>query len=110
MKEIGIAAHIGAGKVTTTERLMMQVNEMDNVVIVDEAQENLFMVEPFPTVYELKNYYEKLPEISPYICEPQTPKKWRNGINVPVQPKQTIGRNSPCSCGSGKKFKRCCGK
>lgn len=21
-----------------------------------------------------------------------------------------IGRNDPCSCGSGKKFKRCCGR
>ncbi|MBU1563710.1 SEC-C domain-containing protein, partial [Patescibacteria group bacterium] len=23
---------------------------------------------------------------------------------------QKIGRNSPCPCGSGKKFKKCCGK
>ena len=21
-----------------------------------------------------------------------------------------VGRNDPCSCGSGKKFKKCCGK
>ncbi|KAH7439056.1 hypothetical protein KP509_04G043000 [Ceratopteris richardii] len=29
-----------------------------------------------------------------------------------VEPRQTseLGRNAPCSCGSGKKFKRCCGK
>ena len=26
------------------------------------------------------------------------------------KPKLDIGRNSPCPCGSGKKFKRCCGK
>ncbi|SBS29833.1 hypothetical protein MSP8887_02850 [Marinomonas spartinae] len=24
-------------------------------------------------------------------------------------PKQNVGRNDPCSCGSGKKFKKCCG-
>jgi preprotein translocase subunit SecA len=28
----------------------------------------------------------------------------------PVRVKQTIGRNDPCPCGSGKKYKRCCGK
>ena len=27
---------------------------------------------------------------------------------APPPPKQTIGRNDPCPCGSGKKFKRCC--
>jgi uncharacterized protein YecA (UPF0149 family) len=24
-------------------------------------------------------------------------------------PKPAVGRNSPCPCGSGKKYKRCCG-
>jgi len=28
---------------------------------------------------------------------------------VPVVPKSTIGRNDPCPCGSGKKYKKCCG-
>jgi len=32
----------------------------------------------------------------------------------PVQPihkeKTEIGRNDPCPCGSGKKYKKCCGK
>ena len=27
----------------------------------------------------------------------------------PVQRADTPGRNDPCSCGSGKKFKKCCG-
>jgi preprotein translocase subunit SecA len=27
----------------------------------------------------------------------------------PVKVEQTIGRNDPCSCGSGKKYKKCCG-
>ena len=26
------------------------------------------------------------------------------------QPKPKIGRNQPCPCGSGKKYKKCCGK
>lgn len=28
----------------------------------------------------------------------------------PVQNKMTIGRNDPCPCGSGKKYKHCCSK
>ncbi len=27
----------------------------------------------------------------------------------PVRKEQTIGRNDPCPCGSGKKYKKCCG-
>lgn len=28
---------------------------------------------------------------------------------APAQPAPGVGRNSPCPCGSGKKYKRCCG-
>ena len=28
----------------------------------------------------------------------------------PVSVKKTPGRNDPCPCGSGKKYKHCCGK
>ncbi|MGH9890873.1 MAG: PBPRA1643 family SWIM/SEC-C metal-binding motif protein [bacterium] len=28
----------------------------------------------------------------------------------PVRAEPTAGRNDPCPCGSGKKFKKCCGK
>lgn len=35
-----------------------------------------------------------------------------DGMGVPVQPirSQKIGRNEPCPCGSGKKYKKCCGR
>ena len=29
--------------------------------------------------------------------------------HVPIRREQKIGRNDPCSCGSGRKFKKCCG-
>lgn len=29
---------------------------------------------------------------------------------APVQAKKEPGRNDPCPCGSGKKYKKCCGK
>lgn len=28
---------------------------------------------------------------------------------VPVEPRNKTGRNDPCMCGSGKKYKKCCG-
>jgi uncharacterized protein YecA (UPF0149 family) len=33
--------------------------------------------------------------------------KWRKEIEKPL-PKQKAGRNDPCPCGSGKKYKKCC--
>ncbi|MGE5308725.1 MAG: SEC-C metal-binding domain-containing protein [Deltaproteobacteria bacterium] len=27
-----------------------------------------------------------------------------------VRPQDKVGRNEPCPCGSGKKYKKCCGK
>lgn len=31
-------------------------------------------------------------------------------IRPPRVSEKTIGRNEPCSCGSGLKFKKCCGR
>ncbi|WP_202963229.1 SEC-C metal-binding domain-containing protein [Geomicrobium sp. JCM 19037] len=31
----------------------------------------------------------------------------RNNV-VPFKPGQKVGRNEPCPCGSGKKYKKCC--
>lgn len=28
----------------------------------------------------------------------------------PIQSGKDVGRNDPCPCGSGKKYKKCCGK
>jgi uncharacterized protein YecA (UPF0149 family) len=32
----------------------------------------------------------------------------RDYESQPVEPSNKIGRNEPCPCGSGKKYKRCC--
>jgi len=33
-----------------------------------------------------------------------------NSMNVPFRRESFVGRNDPCPCGSGKKYKKCCGK
>ena len=30
-------------------------------------------------------------------------------VNTYVRPEPKVGRNDPCPCGSGKKYKKCCG-
>jgi uncharacterized protein len=49
---------------------------------------------------------ETLPEIVLAIAN-----FWRDGAHGLAQPvrAQKIGRNDPCPCGSGKKYKKCCG-
>jgi preprotein translocase subunit SecA len=32
------------------------------------------------------------------------------GPRQPVRREQKVGRNDPCPCGSGKKYKKCCGR
>ena len=42
------------------------------------------------------------------IEQPKEEKKLKNEIDPKIIPKK-IGRNEPCYCGSGKKYKHCCG-
>ncbi len=34
----------------------------------------------------------------------------QRGINIVIHSQETVGRNELCPCGSGKKYKKCCGK
>ena len=49
-------------------------------------------------------------EIDTTQTAPQT--AFEQAMNAPVQraPQKTVGRNEPCPCGSGKKYKSCCGR
>jgi preprotein translocase subunit SecA len=51
------------------------------------------------------------------VASPKATKEGAGGDKAPQRPKkagevqvQKIGRNDPCPCGSGKKYKACCGK
>ena len=47
-----------------------------------------------------------------YLLNPQTftsQPRMGNSYNMPVKyEKPKVGRNEPCPCGSGKKYKKCC--
>ena len=52
---------------------------------------------------------EPTPSYKVKSFEPATKKqKWEAVRVVPVRTEPKIDRNSPCSCGSGKKYKKCC--
>jgi preprotein translocase subunit SecA len=62
-----------------------------------------------------ESYQELLNRFHNYIVDFIT--KIDKEINVEVKPQtevigshKKIGRNDPCPCGSGKKYKHCCGK
>ncbi len=40
---------------------------------------------------------------------PEPPPVEQAASPSPVKSEKTVGRNDPCPCGSGKKFKKCCG-
>jgi uncharacterized protein YecA (UPF0149 family) len=52
---------------------------------------------------------EKLPELLLHIHEALAPVRLELARRGTPRPKPRVGRNEPCPCGSGKKYKRCCG-
>jgi preprotein translocase subunit SecA len=52
--------------------------------------------------------------LAPPPGQPTAPPAEQSGEPGPVEPirnlGQKVGRNDPCPCGSGRKFKNCCGK
>ena len=86
----------------------------DNVIVV--GSDIVDLNKPAALIAEPTMY------IKPYVMDPAdwyddswniVPKSDRRGTvadvrNSKVDPK--IQRNDPCSCGSGKKYKKCCGR
>jgi len=76
--------------------------------VLCEAWE-MFYQHTMPRFKELANRIKK----DRKIAEEQ--EKMRNAAMIAAQRKMTgnnnkVGRNDPCTCGSGKKFKKCCGR
>ena len=55
-------------------------------------------------LYKLKEWEDVLPEEK----RTEITRSWRQEQQAVSQ--NTVGRNDPCPCGSGKKYKKCCGK
>ena len=45
---------------------------------------------------------------APKVPEPKPLQSTRTPVFAPLRSMPKVGRNEPCPCGSGKKYKRCC--
>lgn len=74
-----------------------------NHVIREDTVKYLFHMEK---VEEIVN--EKPVEV--FTNDPSAGSEGDSAKKKPIVKKEKIGRNDPCPCGSGKKYKKCCGK
>jgi len=51
---------------------------------------------------EYEDWSEDTPAVTPEDAEPRE-------VQTPFVAQEKVGRNDPCPCGSGKKYKKCCG-
>jgi predicted aspartyl protease len=52
----------------------------------------------------------RIPSVGHIDLRELTEKMAKKTVPILPLPKQSVGRNAPCPCGSGKKYKKCCGK
>lgn len=60
-------------------------------------------------IYSELDQNEKSDELKKEMIRLENPSKQSFVVNTPIRVVK-IGRNEPCPCGSGKKYKKCCGK
>ena len=72
-------------------RKSLQTGEMD----IEDFRKQILTME-LPSEAMRFDLLRQLADIKPPVTQPEKQKK--------------VGRNDPCPCGSGKKYKRCCGK
>jgi preprotein translocase subunit SecA len=93
---------------TSGNPIRLRVNNerrMEEVVSICEKNNWIFIcgIEP--------DYPEDISELE-YMLNPKSfggkRPKMKQIENQTIKREQTIGRNEPCPCGSGKKYKKCC--
>lgn len=100
-----------------TSDLMIFMDEMDNF---NELVQFVMEIFPCPDLEVTNEIIGLVAEVyshqRQWLLKGFSPYELRSVIELPNQPvpkqqkQEKIGRNAPCPCGSGKKYKRCCGK
>jgi hypothetical protein len=86
--------------------------------LVDDIEDEMNWMsgfQPEPLRLEPDATDDRRPDLAPFLPPLRDvfdePDVWDDGYMEPyVRPEPKIGRNNPCPCGSGKKYKKCCGK
>jgi len=91
------------GKMKITERY--QIGKKDAKTIMQEWGSR------YPDVIDLlKDQYQQIKEIGKQSLVEEKKTKKLDKNTKPRTGKRKIGRNDPCPYGSGKKYKKCCGR
>jgi uncharacterized protein DUF1186/SEC-C motif-containing protein len=88
-------------------------DEDDDEEEIEEEQEELAEFDLPPSLLnptESISRSELLEAILPFPVEPPWDPEDDQPAPTIVREAHKVGRNDPCSCGSGKKYKKCCGK
>ncbi|MBW1889659.1 MAG: SEC-C domain-containing protein [Deltaproteobacteria bacterium] len=94
------------GKLFDGKKTLKLGTEKNPAVVNVQTEER---VKELETVFEENGWEYKIE------LEPDKPEDITN-LNILLNPQKTmiaekkVGRNEPCPCGSGKKYKKCCGK
>lgn len=96
----------------TFERLkdLGYTNEESKEMIASVLVEEIYDVMKEQNPFNEKHYCKKLEKLPEYIENYEVDSDPREEIQKPVIHEQKVNRNEPCPCGSGKKYKKCCGK
>tara|TARA_R110002073_G_scaffold172365_1_gene329498 strand:- start:1759 stop:2637 length:879 start_codon:yes stop_codon:yes gene_type:complete len=107
--DLGLAEFLADIELTFDQELII-----DNIIGWDEAVEDLsgdpprFRPEP-PLRYRFVS--DAVAELAPFWGAEQDASEWQKARAVqPDRGAAKVGRNEPCPCGSGRKFKKCCGQ
>lgn len=102
------------------EVFKLKLND-SQIIDIDSVEEAMFvgkntMLEASKQNIHLQFIDDTISEMEDWFCFSENFREYFNGKSEPsrlqeITPKKPkIGRNDPCPCGSGKKYKKCCGK
>ena len=83
-----------------------KVNESKEM-IAGVLTEEMFYVMKNQEPFNEERYAKKLSLLPGYLRDMEDREEFN--VREPVKVGPSIGRNEPCTCGSGKKYKKCCG-
>jgi len=104
-KVIGIATEIGSQIPHSYDFVFMDFPEWsaeNQKLAADLQKEHSILVNPTLSPTSFEEYPDREQDEEIASRQPD--------VKLPKSSKRRIGRNEPCPCGSGKKFKKCCGR
>lgn len=69
-----------------------------------------WLAPPDNEVWEDEDDWEEPEPVPPPPAWRRSPVKWPSRTSSTTRATTKVGRNDPCPCGSGKKYKYCCGR